>query len=1060
MRAFDMRSTSERANLCRNAHFLFVCGLIVFYAATTRAAIVSSGDVTPDPNTTTNNTVFYIGQGALGSMTVDGGSIVASGTSYIGDNVGATGTATITGNGSTWNSRNLTVGRDGSGNLTISAGGTVNTSLSGTVGDNPGSTGTVEVIGAGSGWNVSSILTVGDRGSGSLTIADGGLVSSSTGRVGGFQGNGSVTVTGSGSHWTNSSSLTVGDSDLGTLDISDGGTVTNRGGTIGDDNDALGTVTVTGANSAWLNTGDLSVGGSGSGTLNISGGGRTEVAQETFVGRFAMSEGTINFDNGTLTTGGLLADFSDLHGTGVIQTHGLVADIDLVIDQNNGPERQLTLDSEPDQNITINLDMTAAGSLGAGYRGAGTLTITDGLSVASRNGYLGYHDEAAGQATIDGSNSNWNIANDLHVGYQGAGTLTIAGGAAVDVGRSTFVGRSSAGSVHFDNGTLTTKSLWAAPDQLHGAGTIHTNGLVGDLNLTFDDDHPAQQQFVLNSEPDQNVTINLNADGSGAIGVGYRAQASLSISGGVTVRSNAGYLGIQNGSVGTATVTGEDTAWVIGGELNVGQSGSTGELTIAGGAAVSNTSGRIGNATVTVTGDGSLWTNSSTLGISGFNQTARLIISEGGRVVSGIQPGGVPFENGIGVSFATNGEVSVEGPGSSWEHRNSLVVGGDGNGVLTINGGGHVTSAGGVIANGSFSPFPAASAATVTGAGSEWISTGSLTVGNGRTASLTISDGARVTSTDGFLGAAFGSSGIATVTLSGENSVWEIGSRLAVGGGSFTGGGAAMMTIQNGATARVGQLTTIFPQGVLKLDGGTFTSPEIRLNFPGGGQFQWTSGTLHVGRYRGSLTNSAGILAPGEPTGITTITGSYTQQAAAKLEIEIAGIDNTQYDAVSVMGTASLGGQLELALIDGFVPDQQHIFTVFGAAVNPTGTFENIASGQRLFTTDGAGSFLVHYGAGSAFNARQIVLTNFQSSTLAGDFNRDGSVDAADYVVWRRNPSGNAFVDTTNYQTWRANFGRAAEQLVESTNVPEPAAFALIGTMLIAALFFTRRRPS
>ena len=59
------------------------------------------------------------------------------------------------------------------------------------------------------------------------------------------------------------------------------------------------------------------------------------------------------------------------------------------------------------------------------------------------------------------------------------------------------------------------------------------------------------------------------------------------------------------------------------------------------------------------------------------------------------------------------------------------------------------------------------------------------------------------------------------------------------------------------------------------------------------------------------------------------------------------------------------------------------------------------------------------------------MLTNFQSSTLAGDFNRDGSVDAADYVVWRRHLSGNSFVDTANYQTWRANFGRTSPELAE-----------------------------
>jgi hypothetical protein len=43
---------------------------------------------------------------------------------------------------------------------------------------------------------------------------------------------------------------------------------------------------------------------------------------------------------------------------------------------------------------------------------------------------------------------------------------------------------------------------------------------------------------------------------------------------------------------------------------------------------------------------------------------------------------------------------------------------------------------------------------------------------------------------------------------------------------------------------------------------------------------------------------------------------------------------------------------------------------------------------------------------------------------LPGDFNEDGAVDAADYVVWRKNPGGMFTAD--DYDLWRANFGRLA----------------------------------
>ena len=148
------------------------------------------------------------------------------------------------------------------------------------------------------------------------------------------------------------------------------------------------------------------------------------------------------------------------------------------------------------------------------------------MTVASRNGYLGYHSDATGDATVEGADSKWTLTADLNIGFNGVGMLSVRDGGAVEVGRTTFVGRTIAGSssINFDDGTLTTKSLWASPSQLHGDGTINTNGLVSDIDLVFDGDHPAQQQIVLDSEPDQNITINLHADGNGAIGVGFAAR--------------------------------------------------------------------------------------------------------------------------------------------------------------------------------------------------------------------------------------------------------------------------------------------------------------------------------------------------------------------------------------------------------------------------------------------------------------------------------------------------------------------------------------------------------
>jgi formylglycine-generating enzyme required for sulfatase activity len=64
-----------------------------------------------------------------------------------------------------------------------------------------------------------------------------------------------------------------------------------------------------------------------------------------------------------------------------------------------------------------------------------------------------------------------------------------------------------------------------------------------------------------------------------------------------------------------------------------------------------------------------------------------------------------------------------------------------------------------------------------------------------------------------------------------------------------------------------------------------------------------------------------------------------------------------------------------------------------------------------------------------------------------GDYNRDGSMDAADYVTWRKNDG-----TPTGYQLWRQNFGSSfGTGSVLRTPVPEPSAGLLfcLGAMFL-----------
>jgi hypothetical protein len=104
-------------------------------------------------------------------------------------------------------------------------------------------------------------------------------------------------------------------------------------------------------------------------------------------------------------------------------------------------------------------------------------------------------------------------------------------------------------------------------------------------------------------------------------------------------------------------------------------------------------------------------------------------------------------------------------------------------------------------------------------------------------------------------------------------------------------------------------------------------------------------------------------------------------------------------------------------------------------------------------------------GVGLSFN-------NFSPTfavPLLGDYNRNGVVDLADYVVWRKtlgsvtnlnaDGNGNGSIDVGDYTVWRANFGRpfslSASQ--PATQVSEPTTPAYVGLLAVLCAATARR---
>ena len=563
--------------------------------------------VYPDnPSAWNSTTTGYIGYTSNGTLTVDVGSDLLSNDGYIGYKSGTTGLVTISGTGSTWCSDGrLLVGGSGTGTLCISNGGSASSRYGVRIGASINSTGSVSVSGAGSVLtNSNSNVWIGP-GSGTLSVTNGGTVTNNIAYIGysSDDSRGCVTVSGAGSRWINNGELMVGSSGNGMLTVSDGGRVSNTDGYIGGSRNAAGSVTVSGSGSKWQSSRGIYVGDFGEGTMTVSDGGQvSNGGWNSWIGHYSNSTGSVTvsgagstWDNGlSLSIGG--------YGAGTLKiTNGAR------VTCYNG---NIGYGSTSTGTVTV----SGAGSawnntsslmaLSVGFDGNGTLNITNGGSVTSSCGYIGFGSGSTGSVTVSGVGSVWNnfgSAYPLAVGLNGNGTLNIANGGSVSAPGGTYVGYkdTSSGTVNFGpgGGTLTTSSLNASPSQLTGVGTINANGLVSDVNLSFDSTASLKQTISLCSLPAQNIAIHLDmsiAGNNGLLGAGYLGTGSLSVRNGVSVISAEGRLGFMAGSTGLATVSGSGSTWANNGSLTVGGSG-TATLSVYGGGAVEASNVSINN---------------------------------------------------------------------------------------------------------------------------------------------------------------------------------------------------------------------------------------------------------------------------------------------------------------------------------------------------------------------------------------------------------------------------------------------------------------------------------
>jgi fibronectin-binding autotransporter adhesin len=552
----------------------------------------------------TSNYSLNVGYSGAGQLRVEAGGQVSTPVGYLGANPGSTVTATITGPGSTWTaSKELYVGNSGSGALTVEDGGHVSSeTLYASLGDLHGNGTIAATIGAvldadlqfnaahpaqdvlefGEGGTLTvtaggGYLGAGFKGLGSLTISEGVAVSGTAGYLGHNAGStGTATITDPGSRWAISHSFLVGYSGSGALQVKAGGQVSNIYGYLGFADGSMGTATITGAGSKWANSDELYVGRAGSGSLHVEAGGQvnnttgylgynagttgsatitgpgskwTNVT-ELYVGRDGSGSLTVE-DGGHVSAGTLYASLGDLHGDGTIEsTRGAVLDADLQFNAASPVQAAVGFGAGGILTVTA-----AGGSLGAGYKGLGSLTVSEGAAVSSSFGYLGYNTGSTGTATITGAGSKWTNSTGLYVGNSGSGALRVEAGGQVS-NSTNYLGFNSDST-----GTAT----------ITGAGSKWANS-----------------------------TLYVGNSGNGQLRVGA----------GGLVSGSTSYMGYNGGSAGEATIIGAEAKWTNSGNLFVGRTGS-GALTVAAGGLVSVR----GRLTIDSNGGGESFVNISSGGM-------------------------------------------------------------------------------------------------------------------------------------------------------------------------------------------------------------------------------------------------------------------------------------------------------------------------------------------------------------------------------------------------------------------------------------------------------------
>ena len=589
-----------------------------------------------------------------------------------------------------------------------------------------------------------------------------------------------------------------------------------------------------------------------------------------------------------------------------------------------------------------------------------------GQLVKTGSSALQFANVAANSGVVDVQSGALSLG--LNLDHTGGSLRTMAGSTISLVNNHTFDAASSiigTGVLSFGAGTHSVNgSTWTmATTDVTTAGadvTFNTNATLPTLNIGG----PAA--FAVPSGKAVSVDA-LNLTG---------ASPTLTVDGAMTVNTTLSWAtdtvivagGGSLNNAGTLTYSGAGTQTINTILNNTGTFNVTsGTVVLTLGATHASTFDVAAGATLQVgggihnltgisnfTGNGTVKAdNGGTLNVlNEVNMTADLNVCAGGGVIGN----GIFNMNGTGTytfngSFAVSGLTRLTSGAATFSNTEvipNLTMDG---GILNLNGA--TTSSVGVLN---------LNAGTLNNNGGLTLTGNSNLVGGTLTGPGVLSNSATTTwtGTTITLAGLFNNGAIFDVQADGTLTASQVKN---LGGVFRKSAGAGVTTITssfiNTGTVEAQSGTIDFQAGYIQdsgstvLNGGDIAASSLILN---DGSFSGTgivtaNPTLNGGSFgvdgtiSGTLTNTNATFVPGASIGTTTVTGNFLQNGGT-LTVELLGtvLPGTDYDLLNVVGTAKLGGILNVSLLSGFsggVSDTFDVITALGGIIG-IGDFDDI----------------------------------------------------------------------------------------------------------------------